>query len=150
MPIRHGPRTTALTSATNFSYHNQNFTYPTSTEMIERKNRALSNSSDNVKSDLKAAYQEHLRSMQPAREPSREELPQYVESQRATQFDLHVSPVMNEQQIQSSNNNVLQNNSNSFKVSDSSMNSIYQRIQNLRQTLAAPNPNCESFDNRES
>ena len=118
--------------------------------MVERKNRALSNSSDNMKSDLKAAYQEHLKSMQHAREASREEIPKNHQSQQAAiDLNVHVSPAMNEN-LQSSHPNQLQNNSNSFKVSDSSMNSIYQRIQNLRQTLAAPNPICETFDHRSS
>ena len=72
--------------------------------MVERKNRALSNSSNDVKSDLKAAYQEHLRNMQPPREPSREELPRYGESQPVAQFEAHIIPVMNEH-MQASNNN---------------------------------------------
>ena len=119
--------------------------YPQSTEQVERKNRALS-SSNGEKTDLKTAYNQHLRKMsnQNSREASIEDLPTYNQSKQPPAFENYVAPPTQHDHVQSSNQ--LLHNSNSFKVSDSSMNSIYQRIQNLRNTLAQPTPTVPVTD----
>lgn len=78
MPQRNGSRTAAVLSATNLSNQNLNSVHPQSTEQVERKNRALS-SSNGEKTDLKTAYNQHLRKMsnQNSREASIEDLPTY-------------------------------------------------------------------------
>ena len=93
MPLRYGSKTAAVTSATNFSNQNQTSLYPSNTEQVERKNRALS-SSNGEKADLKTAYNEHLRkiSNQNSREASNEDLPTYKQSKQVPAFDAYITP----------------------------------------------------------
>ena len=89
MPLRYGSKTGAVTSATNF----QTSLYPSNTEQVERKNRALS-SSNGEKADLKTAYNQHLRkiSNQNSREASNEDLPTYKQSKQVPAFDAYITP----------------------------------------------------------